>query len=397
MTNSTALTGSTGSTESIVSTGSKYMFVKRLSNNACLCRDSTNELFVAKYGSKKSTDLLKEIAITTLLSRGSCVMNNNFISINTINENDSECDRECNRGLCDCCGVYSCMFSCMFSCMTRCLTKCSCCSYKNTRKHNVTMSVHADGDIIYTITDKNHDTSSFSSVVSIDRSHNRHYMILKHAGTDLYEWIVSQKSVPETTCKMIFRHLVRAVKSIHTLGIAHCDISLENICSTSLSTCGKVKLIDFGMSLIHPLSPYHGIIKNFTYGRACIVNNLDDITVMMIKMKPSRNMILYGKKQYMSPERYDAHQNEHNFYCAYADDVYSLGVVLFCMLLGRMPYDIPNESDDMFQEVISGKWISKVKKYYSRDVIVLLDMILKREESRITLDQIIQHRWLTCA
>lgn len=396
---------------------SKYMFVKQLSNNVCLCQNSHKELFIMKYGSNNSFNLLKEILITKLLSTGSCLLSKSKL-INIMNYKNVHIDENVNANKEH---ESDSLFCNIFKCMNRCL----CCEYKSYMNDDITSSndemmiVYANDDVVYKIINKKHDISLYSTIVSIEQSMSRYYMILNHAGLDLYEYVTKRKCLSEDMCKTIFRQLVQAIKSMHVLGIAHGDISLENICVSILlsknlkdnskemsnnktTSAIKIKLIDFGLSLIHPMSPYYGIIsriKNitkqqtsqFTYDRAYIVNGLDDINIMHTKLKP--DLLIYGKTQYISPERYDAHLNEHNSYCSYADDVYSLGIVLFCMLLGRIPYETPNESNRMFKEIMTGSWRSKVKKY-SDHVIELIDMILKREDKRISLDQIMKHQWL---
>lgn len=382
------------------------MFIKSLSNNVCLCQNAKKELFIAKYASNDSLDLLKEIFITNLLSTGYCVLSKsksiNDLNYKNIHNDDHEIDKTC-------CDIFT-RIGVNF-----------CCKYDSHEKNfvmnsnNEALSICANGDAIYKIINKNHDISLYGTVINIEQSVNKYYMILNHAGLDLYEYVTKHRYLSEDICKIIFRQLIRAIKSMHDLGFVHGDISLENICITiednakkseqvKIKSLIKIKLIDFGLSLIHPMSAYYGIMsrtKNITnrdnalfkYDRAYIINGLDDICVMTTKLKPG--LINYGKKQYISPERYDAHLNEHNFYCSYADDIYSLGIVLFCMLLGRIPYESPDESDPMFREIMSGSWRYKVKNC-SNDVIDLIDMLLKREDKRISLDNIMNHGWLMC-
>eukprot|EP00930_Biecheleria_cincta_P001997 TRINITY_DN103076_c0_g1_i1.p1 TRINITY_DN103076_c0_g1~~TRINITY_DN103076_c0_g1_i1.p1 ORF type:complete len:413 (+),score=51.24 TRINITY_DN103076_c0_g1_i1:111-1349(+) len=90
-----------------------------------------------------------------------------------------------------------------------------------------------------------------------------------------------------------------AVRLLHELGIAHRDLSLENILLTEVEGDTRVQLIDFGMS---------------TTTRFC--------------RKEVR-----GKQSYQAPEMHVAAQ-----YDAYLADAFSLGVVIFAMAVQDYPW-----------------------------------------------------------
>eukprot|EP00931_Biecheleriopsis_adriatica_P032784 TRINITY_DN19083_c0_g1_i1.p1 TRINITY_DN19083_c0_g1~~TRINITY_DN19083_c0_g1_i1.p1 ORF type:complete len:425 (+),score=65.51 TRINITY_DN19083_c0_g1_i1:181-1275(+) len=91
-----------------------------------------------------------------------------------------------------------------------------------------------------------------------------------------------------------------AVKTLHELGIAHRDLSLENILLTNLSNGDqRIKLIDFGMATFH-----------------------------QICRKEVR-----GKDSYQAPEMHTASQ-----YDAFSSDAFALGVVVFAMASQDYPW-----------------------------------------------------------
>eukprot|EP00440_Ansanella_granifera_P009338 gb/GFBE01010120.1/.p1 GENE.gb/GFBE01010120.1/~~gb/GFBE01010120.1/.p1 ORF type:complete len:407 (+),score=85.13 gb/GFBE01010120.1/:1-1221(+) len=120
---------------------------------------------------------------------------------------------------------------------------------------------------------------------------------------DLFGWCqegILPGAEREDMIRPLARQVFSAVRGLHMLGIAHCDISLENV----LLTKGEdgelhMKLIDFGMAAIGP---------NFLNGAR-------------------------GKPSYQAPEMHcDAD------YDPYRADSFSLGVVLFCMAAMDYPW-----------------------------------------------------------
>ncbi|CEG45283.1 serine threonine protein kinase [Plasmopara halstedii] len=113
-------------------------------------------------------------------------------------------------------------------------------------------------------------------------------------GGDLWSLLESQPNnrLPELEACQLFLQCVRGVRFLHAQGIAHRDLSLENIfCSR-----GVCKIGDFGLSTNVPL-------------RGC------GETV--------------GKAYYMAPEVVN-----QEAYDAFSADVWSLGIMLFIMLTG---------------------------------------------------------------
>eukprot|EP00931_Biecheleriopsis_adriatica_P041700 TRINITY_DN23808_c0_g1_i1.p1 TRINITY_DN23808_c0_g1~~TRINITY_DN23808_c0_g1_i1.p1 ORF type:complete len:408 (-),score=70.23 TRINITY_DN23808_c0_g1_i1:8-1087(-) len=122
---------------------------------------------------------------------------------------------------------------------------------------------------------------------------------------DLFSWCQQLPSTPEAreaALRPVVAQLLDAVRWLHDLGVAHGDLSLENILIAAQS-CGdvQVKLIDFGMS---------------TLGRMC-----------------TSGSTLAGKDVFRAPEVYEAVE-----YDAFLADVFSLGLVLYAMALLDYPW-----------------------------------------------------------
>ncbi|MBS0196305.1 MAG: serine/threonine protein kinase [Planctomycetes bacterium] len=108
----------------------------------------------------------------------------------------------------------------------------------------------------------------------------------------------------------LFLRVCEAVQHAHQRGIIHRDLKPSNIL---IDAYGQPKIIDFGV--------------------ARIADDETDLATMQTRVGQ-----LIGTLQYMSPEQCGHGAVEVDT----RTDVYSLGVVLFELLTGRLPYDVSN-------------------------------------------------------
>eukprot|EP01083_Nonionella_stella_P005796 16722_1 len=147
--------------------------------------------------------------------------------------------------------------------------------------------------------------------------------------------------------RFLFQQMVQSVYTLHCQGIAHLDISCENFVLHFDPSDGQLlaKLIDFGratkMKMKHDSMKYALPFEKY------------DFTVATYP----------GKCRYMSPEsalflRY----KDADPYDASKEDIYALGVVLFCLLTCRLPYDSPFYIEDDDKDEAFG-YLNGNKKY----------------------------------
>lgn len=77
-------------------------------------------------------------------------------------------------------------------------------------------------------------------------------MVLEYLeGGDLFDFLKERSFTTTNALKVqIMEGVSQAVKYLHSLGIIHRDIKLENIMMTTKSDTSQPKLVDFGLSII---------------------------------------------------------------------------------------------------------------------------------------------------
>ncbi|XP_012939018.1 maternal embryonic leucine zipper kinase isoform X2 [Aplysia californica] len=184
----------------------------------------------------------------------------------------------------------------------------------------------------------------------------RFYLILEYCPEgELFDYIVSKDRLEEDEARIFFRQIVAAVAYIHDVGFAHRDLKPENLL---LDEEQNIKLIDFGLCA-----------------------------------KPKGGMSSYlatlcGSPAYAAPELIAGKQ-----YLGSEVDQWSMGVLLYALLCGFLPFDDENISQ-LYKKIKHGtysspEWLSEESKEL---IAHLLQVDPKR---RITIPDLLQHEWLT--
>jgi len=164
---------------------------------------------------------------------------------------------------------------------------------------------------------------------------------------DLFDHITQQGSLDDETARRYLRQVVTTVVQLHSCGVVHRDIKDENLLLDQ--TTGAVRLIDFGSGALLRRAPY---------------------------------TTFEGTRVYSPPEWV-----ERRCYQAVPATVWSLGVLLYDMLTG----DIPFEKDD---EIVRGKL--QYRKHVSAQAKDLISRCLAYEPyQRPTFADILQHPFIT--
>ncbi len=130
------------------------------------------------------------------------------------------------------------------------------------------------------------------------------FLILEYLhGKTLEEIAASKERIPIPTVVDLVYQMAEVLGDLHEQGIVHRDIKSSNI---KISSDGNIKLFDFGIS------------------------KGEDLPSM------TRSTDFLGTLQYMSPEQTDGREVDIR------SDIYSLGIVMYEMLFGKLPFDAPS-------------------------------------------------------
>ena len=268
------------------------------------------------------------------------------------------------------------------------------------KKYNVDENILKEREILKYLTRKGKDGKNKVNPKHIVRyydffkSNSKYYLVMEHGGHMLFDFVVrvhqyiqsGKLSISEwhKCVKIIFNQIVDAVQYIHTKNVCHFDISLENLLINDIECivdkhghlrfCKdniRIKLCDFGLAEKFEADPEEKSDECSSY-----VSNK-----------------YCGKMNYKSPEvtscmPFDAKKN----------DVWTVGICLWMMLLGGNMCSRAHVDDKSFAQVISGqmdKLLIKWKRiqYVDAQLIDLLNQIFQYEDKRISLQQIKQHSW----
>ncbi|XP_026852790.2 serine/threonine-protein kinase MARK1 isoform X3 [Electrophorus electricus] len=179
------------------------------------------------------------------------------------------------------------------------------------------------------------------------------YLIMEYAsGGEVFDYLVAHGRMKEKEARAKFRQIVSAVQYCHQKRIVHRDLKAENLL---LDADMNIKIADFGFS------------NEFTIG-----SKLDTFC---------------GSPPYAAPELFQGKK-----YDGPEVDVWSLGVILYTLVSGSLPFDGQNLKE-LRERVLRGKY--RVPFYMSTDCENLLKKLLVLNPGkRGSLEQIMKDRWM---
>lgn len=262
------------------------------------------------------------------------------------------------------------------------------------------------------------DPQRIPEVIDTFRIDDAVYQITRFCGVDMFSYVnklldskMFSKStitvgtgIEESVCKNIFLQIATILHKLHKIGIAHGDISLENLCvDTSIQNTmytPYIKIIDMGFAGIHPLSYVFSILDGAAQSGQFKLSDVNNTSIDTMRCFILSSSSRYGKLDYVSPERIRANYYKDSTFCMYKDDVYALGVVLFIMFMGFPPYGSIDSVTKLDTIVASELWYTGPWKYYIMNTIPahaldLIRKLLKFEKDRISIDDVLHHPWLS--
>uniref|UniRef100_H2YPH3 MAP/microtubule affinity-regulating kinase 3 n=1 Tax=Ciona savignyi TaxID=51511 RepID=H2YPH3_CIOSA len=178
-------------------------------------------------------------------------------------------------------------------------------------------------------------------------------LVMEYAnGGEVFDYLVAHGRMKEKEARAKFRQIVSSVQYLHSKKIVHRDLKAENLL---LDADMNIKIADFGFS------------NEFTPG-----HKLDTFC---------------GSPPYAAPELFQGKK-----YDGPEVDVWSLGVILYTLVSGSLPFDGQNLKE-LRERVLRGKY--RIPFYMSTDCEHLLrKFLVLNPTKRGTLTAVMQDKWM---
>jgi len=176
-------------------------------------------------------------------------------------------------------------------------------------------------------------------------------------GSDLFTFLSKAdfEPFPETFVSKVFLQILKAMNYAHKKGVFHRDLKLENV---MLTFDGKVKIVDWGLAVIDS------------------------------KRKPVSDCV--GSVDYVAPEVFGNQPYQPD-----AADVFSMGVILYTLLTGTLPFDSKERVKFFQKKTLHPQIIFEAEILLGQDAIDLIKKMLEvNPADRITLKDVLEHSWV---
>ncbi|XP_070773645.1 maternal embryonic leucine zipper kinase [Enoplosus armatus] len=182
------------------------------------------------------------------------------------------------------------------------------------------------------------------------------FMVLEYCpGGELFDYIIAKDRLSEEETRVFFRQIVSAMAYVHSQGYAHRDLKPENLL---IDGDHNLKLIDFGLCA----KPKGGLGYEL--------------------------MTCCGSPAYAAPELIQG-----KAYIGSEADVWSMGVLLFALLCGYLPFDDDN-CMVLYRKIARGRYDNP--QWLSPGSILLLNQMMQVDpKRRLTVRQLLDHPWVT--
>ena len=210
----------------------------------------------------------------------------------------------------------------------------------------------------------NHGTGTITRGANVQN--NKNYLILDYYSKgDLLKYCKAGGRFSEKHAKVIFLKILNGVRALHGAGICHRALALANI---FLDQHFNPRICDFSVST--SFQGNNGII------------NLNDLVGFVNYASPQ----IFQNKTYNGPKA----------------DIFSLGVILFNLVVGQIGFEQAVIQDNLYKLIIRNEidtyWkvsnIEKLNLNLSQEFKNLyIRMISYNENNRPTIDQILNDKW----
>ena len=191
-------------------------------------------------------------------------------------------------------------------------------------------------------------------LLEVFESEKHFLMVMEYSGGgDLLQYVKKRKRLNEQSSKAIFKQILYALGHCHCRSVLHRDIKLDNVL---MDGEGGVKLCDFGVSRM--------VKKGHTIQEQC------------------------GTPAYLAPEIII-----DKGYQGFSADIWSLGVLLYAMVQGTVPFKASNITD-LHKLILAGEFDFPVDSVSAEVKDLVRRMLVLDPAKRISIPQMLNHPWV---
>ena len=154
---------------------------------------------------------------------------------------------------------------------------------------------------------------AIAQVYDVDEHDGAAFIVMEHVAGQTVRDLVEKRELDLLGAVEIATQVAEGLAKAHEAGIIHRDVKAENI---MLTPDGHAKILDFGLAkLLEPPAQH----------------DAEDLSHMETVARTQAGLVV-GTLRYMSPEQARGHALDHR------SDIFSLGVVLYEMASGELPF-----------------------------------------------------------
>lgn len=201
--------------------------------------------------------------------------------------------------------------------------------------------------------------SNIVKLIDLFETEKHYYVVMEYMkGKDLFDFLQARDfNLSELMVKRIILQLILGVRYLHSFGIVHRDLKLENVMMSDGSDTAVPKIVDFGLSKI--IGPNEKASEPF------------------------------GTVGYVAPEVLK--QKPYSFSC----DVWSIGCIFYVLVSGSLPFDSQSKRETkrmtIEEPVVLTEPAWQMVSGNCKDLV--LKLLAKDQTKRISLSQAVLHRF----
>lgn len=194
------------------------------------------------------------------------------------------------------------------------------------------------------------------NLIEVMSSKDKIYIVMELVtGGELFDKIAMEGALKDDQARKIFQQLLDGLEYCHQQGVYHRDLKPENVL---LTADGDAKLSDFGLGALQSHTRYDGLF-----------------------------LTTCGTPNYVAPEVLRKRGYEGG-----PADMWSLGVVLYVMLAGCLPFEEPDMAS-LFRKITSGEYASP--PWFTQEHQTLLRKMLQPNPAdRSSVEELRRDPWV---